>query len=164
MYSATAKPWTQRSWNRDRTSTEVPTGIGVSDRSMSTRSTARGRERVGLDRAADDDRRGRGRLREPQHHLAQQELDRVELLAPVAPIGLEPFRDLLERVGDAMQRAEQLGFTLRGAGFEHLVVGHDFAAQLRERGRELAAHVLELAVQHRFQRRPTPVGDAAHHR
>ena len=38
-YSATAKPMTQRSWNRDRTSTGVPTAIGESGRSMSTRSS-----------------------------------------------------------------------------------------------------------------------------
>jgi len=124
------------------------------DRSSPRRRTARSRSAARI--------RAPSRVRETRPRRA----------APtITSVGVETLGDPLERVGNAMERGEQLGLVLCRAGVDDRLLGHEVAAQRFERGREVVAHPFELAVQGRFQRIPeaalrraasSPVGRAGH--
>ena len=69
-------------------------------------------QRVGVDDAAEHDGAGRGRRNAVDHHLAQKELDGVEVFGALLVVGVELGTDAFDRVGDAIQRLRQVEIVL----------------------------------------------------
>ena len=99
-------PEIHRSWKRERTSTAVSVSSGNPSGMIEMSSPARARS-ASTTPPKIDERFAVGRHR-GDHHLAEQELDRVEVLGAFEVVRVELRADALDRIGDAMRRLRQL--------------------------------------------------------